>query len=189
MKKIITKTFTAQAVIGLNKGYTNELISISDFKRELLNAQSKTNEETGIQLSTKVTPCEIIFLDQEEPSVTLEWIQYPKFPTTEKKLKEAILYLVEFLMEALYQNRIVIIFPDKTICLEKSDAIDPRIKFNIEKETNTDTSIHKTNNSFLYVSDDFGAMKSGVVYDSDEFPREISEDNAEFKIRSKNRKS
>jgi hypothetical protein len=127
MKSISAKTFTAQATIGLYKGYSNELLSLIDFKKALYNAQEQVKKEFDVALSTKVSLCEIVFLGQEEPSVTLEFIQYPKFPTDEILLKKAIIKLVELLMEELDQNRTVIVFPQETICLEKSEGIDPNI--------------------------------------------------------------
>ena len=128
MKSIIIKTFTATATIGLYKAYSNELISIIDFKKILYKAQEQIKKEFDVALSTKLTLCEIVFLGQEEPSVSLDFIQYPKFPTEEVLLKKAIIQLVKLLMENLDQNRTVIVFQEETICLEKSKGIDPEIK-------------------------------------------------------------
>lgn len=189
MNRISSKTFTAVATLGLLRGYTNQPISLSDFKKELQIGQKTVVDTTGVALSTQLTPCEIVFLGQEEPSVTLEWIQYPKFPTDEVLLKKAIIYLVELLMAALEQNRTVIVFADETICLEKSAAIDPRIKLNSESEITPLPTSNKTPNAFLYPDHALEMMKTGVVYDSKEFLRDISEDSSAFKIRSKNQKS
>ena len=127
MKSSVSKTFTAQATIGLYKGYSDEIILISDFKKELYERQHQIKKEFDVVLSVKITLCEIVFLGQEEPSVTLEFIQYPKFPVSEPLLKKAIIHLIELLMEDLDQNRTVIVFQDETICLEKSNEIDPKI--------------------------------------------------------------
>ncbi|WP_016990237.1 hypothetical protein [Flavobacterium sp. ACAM 123] len=89
-------------------------------------AQEQIKKEFDVALSTKLTLCEIVFLGQEEPSVSLDFIQYPKFPTEEVLLKKAIIQLVKLLMENLDQNRTVIVFQEETICLEK---IDPKIQF------------------------------------------------------------
>jgi hypothetical protein len=129
MKSIIAKTFTAQATIGLHKRYSNELISLTDFKKALYKAQEQIKKDYDVALSTKLTLCEIVFLGQEEPSVSLDFIQYPKFPTEEVVLKKAIIHLVKILMEDLNQNRTVIVFQEETICLEKSEGIDPKIQF------------------------------------------------------------
>lgn len=122
------KTFTAKLTIGLNKGYLNELISIEEFKEALLEAQQKIKSNFNIALSAKLIPCEILFLGMEEPSIELQFIQYPKFPVEEPELKKAILELTKLLMIKLEQNRVVIVFTDETIMLEQSDEIDPNIK-------------------------------------------------------------
>ena len=129
MNSITSKTFTATATIGLYKAYSNEVISLIDFKKELCRAQEEIKKEFDVALSTKITLCEIVFLGQDEPSVTLDFIQYPKFPTEELLLQKAIIQLVKLLMERLDQNRTVIVFQAETLCLEKSKGIDPKIQF------------------------------------------------------------
>ena len=128
MKIIKNKTFTANAVIGLVRGYSQKKISIVEFKKVLLSAQQKIREQHEIGLSIKLSSTEIIFLGQEEPSIDLQIIQYPKFPQTEEMLKKVFLELIEILMLELEQNRVVIVFTEETIMLEQSDIIDPNIQ-------------------------------------------------------------
>ncbi len=122
------KTYTAKLTIGFYKGYSRELTSIEVFKEVLLEAQQKIKTGFNIALSAKLTPCEILFLGQEEPSMELQFIQYPKFPVEESKLKKAIIELTKILMIKLEQNRVVIVFTDETVMLEQSIEIDPNIK-------------------------------------------------------------
>ncbi len=130
MKITRSKTFKAIATLGLKRGYTEEVISINDFKEKLAIAQQRVHEQFNIQLSTKVSPCSIVFLGQDEPSVDLSFIQYPKFPNEESQLKEGILMLVENLMKSLDQNRVVIVFEDEIFMLEEDgDLIDPGIRY------------------------------------------------------------
>lgn len=128
MKTIISKTFRASATFGLFKKYSSNLIHLEDFKKVLAEVQKAIYETKNIVLSTKITGCEIVCLGQEEPSVTLEWIQYPKFEIEENLLKEAIMELVKNLMDLLNQNRVVVVFDDTTTCLEVNSKIDPKIK-------------------------------------------------------------
>jgi len=128
MNLLSFKTFTAQMTIGLFRGYSNKSISIPEFKNALLKAQENIKALYKIELSAKITRCEILFLGQEEPSVDLQFIQYPKFPQEESALKKAIVDLTEQLMKELEQNRVVIVFSDETIMLEQSGAIDPKIQ-------------------------------------------------------------
>jgi hypothetical protein len=67
-------------------------------------------------------------LGQEEPSIELQFIQYPKFPQEESVLQKSIVALIELMMRELDQNRVVIVFNDETVMLEQSDIIDPNIK-------------------------------------------------------------
>jgi hypothetical protein len=128
MNSVNCKTFTAQITIGLFRGYSNKSISVPEFKKALLKAQENINIQCKIKLSAKLTICEILFLGQEEPSVDLQFIQYPKFPQEESALKKATLELAEQLMAELEQNRVVIVFADETIMLERSNAIDSKIQ-------------------------------------------------------------
>jgi hypothetical protein len=128
MNNIKCKTFTAKAVIGLKRGYTENIISLAEFKSCLLSEQKNIHEKYNIALSVKLSSCEIIFLGQEEPSIELSFIQYPKFLSEENKIKKAVLELIENMMINLNQNRVVIVFTDETIMIEKSDIIDPKIK-------------------------------------------------------------
>lgn len=61
MKILKEKTFHAKAVLGLQKGYSNELISIENFKTNLLKAQKKIVDKFGVGLSIQLTPCTIFF--------------------------------------------------------------------------------------------------------------------------------
>lgn len=128
MNSLICKTFTAQITFGLFRGYTKKSISISEFKKALLQAQQEIKAQYKIELSAKLTPCEILFLGQEEPSMELQLIQYPKFLQEESALKKAILVFTKRIMIELEQNRVVIVFTDETIMLEQSDTLDPNIQ-------------------------------------------------------------
>lgn len=125
-----TETFRAEATFGLMKGYSSELIPLDEFKATLREAQKQVARETKVKLSGKVTPCSIIFSGQDEESVSLSFIQYPKFPAPVEQLKDSIVRLVKILMEELDQNRVVIVFDDETLMLEvEGDKLDPGIDF------------------------------------------------------------
>lgn len=128
MNIVTCKTFRANITVGLHKGYTNDLISWQTLKSEITKVQQLVKDKFNIVLSAKIYQCEIVCLGQEEPSATIEFIQYPKFQIEEEQLKNAILYFTEQLQTILEQNRVVIVFNDETIMLEKSSNIDPAIK-------------------------------------------------------------
>lgn len=127
MKTVICKTFTASITFGLTRMYSVKSIALPAFKKALLIAQEAIQAQYKIELSAKQSACEILFLGQDEPSMELEFIQYPKFPQEESALKNAIVELTHLMMLELGQNRVVIVFSDETIMLEQTDAIDPNI--------------------------------------------------------------
>lgn len=130
MKIIESKTFNASFVIGRNIGYSNNLLSIEEIEQAILKGQKIINDKYKVPLSAKLTECKIVFLGQNEPSVEISFIQYPKFPIDELNYKLAIIELVKLLMDLLQQNRIVIVFPDNTMSLERSKDIDSAININ-----------------------------------------------------------
>ena len=127
MKQINCKTFTSTLTIGLCRGYTNELISWQVFKDEITKVQQVVKSELNVLLSVKIYQCEIVCLGQDEPSVTIEFIQYPKFQYEENVLKNAILFFTNMLQNNLNQNRVVVVFQNETIMLENNNEIDPSI--------------------------------------------------------------
>lgn len=127
MNIITCKTLTASVVFGLHRGYKDEIIPGTEVKKDILKVQQELKDELSILLSVKMTPCEILLLGQEEPSITLEFIQYPKFLYDEKLWEEGVMLFIKKLMCKLEQNRTVIVFPDKTLMLDNTSEIDPRI--------------------------------------------------------------
>lgn len=129
MEKITTTTYKAEITLGLNKGYSDNLWTLEELKIKLTDAQQSLKTKTGTLLSAKVTPCFIVFLGQDEKSVTISFINYPKFPLSFNKFKEGVLWIAEELLYKLEQNRIVITFDNETIMFEKSIEVDPRINY------------------------------------------------------------
>lgn len=95
-----------------------------------MSTQQQVYDNLNIALSAKVSHCDIVFLEQDEPSVNVSFIQYPKFPDKKSVLKNGILKLVKIIMKSLDQNRVVITFDDETIMLENDEnLLDPGINF------------------------------------------------------------
>jgi hypothetical protein len=126
MNIVKCETFYAKVVVGLQSGYQEKFIPVELFKKTVFQIQKELND-IGITISVKLSPCEILFLGQDEASISLEFINYPKFPMAEKEWKSSIITFIETLMIELEQNRVVIVFHDETIMLEQSDNIDPKI--------------------------------------------------------------
>ncbi|MFD1016189.1 hypothetical protein [Winogradskyella rapida] len=131
INQVTVPSFTAEITIGLNKGYSNDAWTLNDLKHKLVRAQQKLRDTERILLSVKLTLCDIVFLGQDEPSVTLSFINYPKFQIEHQLLKKGVLFIAEQLMKELNQNRIVIVFKDQTVMLEASHDIDNNIQLGL----------------------------------------------------------
>jgi len=129
MIKKETNPLKADLTLGLNRLYSKVRHDIQDVVDALTKAQIKLFEEHEIKLSARVTPCRIVFAGQDEESVTIGFINYPKFPVNQPDFELAVEYIAGHLMEMLSQNRLVIEYPEKTVMLESSDAMDPDIQF------------------------------------------------------------
>ena len=127
MEETQTKKYTATITIGLQKAYTQHLWSKLEVIAKLQDAQNKLIRDKEVYLSAAVSECEIVLSGQIEPSLKLDFINYPKFPLKEKTFKENVLLLTKSLMKELNQNRVVIVFHNDIIMLENSSDIDPRI--------------------------------------------------------------
>jgi len=129
MNIIECKTLRASMVIGLQKGYSKEQFKYEEIITKLSKVQKEIHNKSGVKLSIKISNCDIVFFGQNEPSVSLEFIQYPKFMYEETKWETAVILFAKKLIVELEQNRTVIIFTDKTLMLENSEMIDPNIDF------------------------------------------------------------
>ena len=127
MNIIIKPTFTATVTIGMQLGYSKQLYQKSQLIALLQKFQQQQIKERKVFLSACVSECEIVLSGQVEPHIKLDFINYPKFSLEEKQFKSEIELLVIYLMKALDQNRIVIVFHNETKMFEKNEAIDPRI--------------------------------------------------------------
>lgn len=116
--------------MGLFRGYSKKSISAKEFKMALLMAQENIKAQYNVALSAKLTPCEILFLGQEEPSMELQFIQYPKFPQTETALKKAITTLTKLMMLELDQNRVVIVLRTRHLCWNNPMPLILKFNFN-----------------------------------------------------------
>lgn len=117
----------ATITIGRKRGYSEDLIPVSDFYTVLSDLQLELKKTLDIALSARVTESTIIFAGQNEPCLVITFINYPKFPITHQKLKEGAIFIAKHLMTLLKQRRIVVEFQDQTLMLDVNDDIDPKI--------------------------------------------------------------
>ena len=128
MNKVIDyNIYKATILIGLQRGYTNELIDEEVVLDELKKLQNILIKTKGIYLSANCFVSKIVLSGQQEPHLNLQFINYPKFPLSLETFKTSVETVAASLMNKFEQNRIVIQFHDSNVMLEKRDDIDPNI--------------------------------------------------------------
>ena len=128
MNKVIDYNIhKATLLIGLQRGYTNELIEEEMVLDELKKHQDMLIKTEGIYLSANCFLSKIVLSGQQEQHLNLQFINYPKFPLSLETFKTSVEIVAESLMNKFEQNRIVIQFHDANVMLENGDDIDPNI--------------------------------------------------------------
>lgn len=127
IKETKIKTFQAGIFIGLEYGYTQKQIDENLVIESLSELQKQLSAEKNIFLSASISKTVIVLNNQKEPHLKINFINYPKFPLDENIFKDEVLIIGKELMKQFEQNRILIIYTDETVMLEKSEEIDPRI--------------------------------------------------------------
>jgi len=118
---------SAVITIGTQLGYTDDCYSKTQLINILQMFQKEQIQRKKVYLSACISECTIVLNGQVEPHYKLSFINYPKFPLSEKRFKTTIETLVAYLMKHLKQNRIVVVYHNETIMFEKQKDIDPRI--------------------------------------------------------------
>ena len=132
MNTIKSKKYTASFILGLQKGYTTDLLTKQDVVKAVQTEQEQLINTKQVYLSAAVSCCDIVLSGQVEPSVKLEFINYPKFPLSEHDFKTYVLHLAKQLLKTLEQNRTVVVFDDEIVMLEETEEINPKIKISSE---------------------------------------------------------
>ena len=80
--------FSAEITIGLEKGYTQELIPKEEVISFLQGYQSTVFTGEKIDLSAAIIDCTTIFAGQREPYLKINFINYLKYLLPENQLKK-----------------------------------------------------------------------------------------------------
>ena len=127
IKETTIRTYNASIIMGLKEGYSELNINKRDVILYLQKYQNTLIKEDSIYLSACISDCNIVLSGQSEPHIKISFINYPKFPLTEKILENKIINLAKALIAKFKQNRIVVQLNNKTIMLERTDNIDNSI--------------------------------------------------------------
>lgn len=106
------KTITAKIYLGLREGYTEKAYSLDELKDFL---QQHTDR---IGLCVTVSPTTFIYKNGREEGAIIGLINYPRFPTTRKKLEETAEEIASLCKIRFNQNRVSIEYQEKTVMLE-----------------------------------------------------------------------
>ncbi len=115
MHTAAVQTFWAQIYLGLRPGYSGQLAHIEDLHGVV---QDICNEDP---ICVTVTPTRFVYRNGSEPGAIIGLINYPRFPSTAEKLEERALTIATTLKDAFGQQRVSVMFPDKTIMLGPVD--------------------------------------------------------------------
>lgn len=111
-------TYTASIYIGLQEGYSKEIIHSSN---EVHKICQQYVDDVG--LAVTITPTKFVYTQGSERGCIIGLINYPRFPSDSKQIQEKAISLGKILLEKLNQERLSIVFSDITIMLEKEDLL------------------------------------------------------------------
>ena len=112
------KTFTATIYVGLKHGYSGEELPT----QPVIDYIQKWVDDLGMCVT--VTPTNYIYSKGHESGLIVGFINYPRFPCDEFKMKNNALDLASGLMQFCKQMRVSVVFPDETIMLSNDPEID-----------------------------------------------------------------
>ena len=107
------KTYTAIIYVGLKNRHTGDL-----WPMETITNTVRAYVQVG--LCVTVTPLTFYYVNGSENGVAVGLINYPRFPSSKKKILNHAKQLGRQLLENCQQDRVSIVCSDKTIMLNKS---------------------------------------------------------------------
>jgi hypothetical protein len=127
MRIVSVPKWSACITLGMHIGYSEEVLELEQFKSWLQEIQEIQILREKLFLSANVHLSDLVLSGQDEPHVNISFIQYPKLPTSEDRLRAGVMEIAGYLMDKMKQNRLVIALDEEIVMLEKEDVIDHRI--------------------------------------------------------------
>lgn len=112
MNNKITKSYNVQIWLGLKEGYDgieHTIDEVYDICQKYVNT---------IKYCVTVTPTKFIYVNGNENGVIIGLINYPRFPNTQKKIREISFNLSDIFLNQFKQYRISVTTPNKTYLIE-----------------------------------------------------------------------
>jgi len=112
MKITQAKTYEAKLYCGLKEGYEGPVHTVD----EVYEVCKSYCDMFGFCVT--VTPTQFVYKNGDEDGAIIGIINYPRFPATKRELKKHIEVIVKILLDKFKQNRISVVYPDKTVMYE-----------------------------------------------------------------------
>lgn len=114
MRKSVS-TYTATVYVGLKNRDSGRVHDIGEVERI---CQAYCDR---LGLCVTITPTTYYYTNGREPGCIIGLINYPRFPSTPKRIRQTAFELSRKLKSALEQYRVSIVFPDNTIMLTSGE--------------------------------------------------------------------
>lgn len=105
------KTFTATIYCGSKIRYSGKLFSLGFIEKIC------QRYVDSVGLCVTVTQTKFIYTEGNEPGVIVGLINYPRFPSTPRKIKAHAFKLAKLLKGGCKQLKVSIVFPNETVML------------------------------------------------------------------------
>lgn len=109
-----TNTYWARLYVGSKESYgdISKNSTTDEIKKIIRNWITEEN-----RICVNIIPLTYEYVNGNEPGHLIEFINYPRFPLSDSAIFNKATSLGELLRTELKQNRVTIVFPDRTIML------------------------------------------------------------------------
>lgn len=119
MKLLETKTFVVNFYIGSRTGSDGKEFTESQLTKEISIYQKNSLDK--VLCSIRLTKTKFVIRDYIEEGWELSTINYPSYPKEESNIRKFMEGLAKYLANKFMQDRIIIVFPEKTYVMEFGD--------------------------------------------------------------------
>tara|TARA_R110000824_G_scaffold266054_7_gene455005 strand:- start:77 stop:439 length:363 start_codon:yes stop_codon:yes gene_type:complete len=115
-------TYWAKIYLGLNPGYEKVTDGLINSRKNRVIDYCKSYCD-DIGLCVTIDDTEFIYTKGHEKGLVIGLINYPRFPKSRTQIDIYAVNLATALKELCQQNRVSIMYPDKTIMLENDEEV------------------------------------------------------------------
>ena len=108
-------TYEAKIYCGLKEGYDGRTHILAEVE---LICQAYCNQ---VGFAVTITGTKFVYKNGYEDGVIVGLINYPRFPSTKKQIREHAIAIAKKLQSEFKQQRVSIVFSDKTMMLDATE--------------------------------------------------------------------